>query len=197
LIRIGVTGHRILAEPDKIEAGVEEALRRIEQAFPGEPLIVISALAEGADRIVAQHVLARPGARLVVPLPLPRSQYLTDFKSEESRAEFLRLAEQAYQVIEMPPMPTRDQAYETSGEYVLNNSDVLIAIWDGEGAQGLGGTGEIIALARKRGLPIAWVHAGNREPGSNKPTSLGDEQGQVTFVNFKPIDPEPAGRKSG
>jgi len=70
LIRIGVTGHRILTDLEKIEAGVEAAVRRIELKFQGEPMTVISALAEGADRIVARYVLARPGARLTVPLPL-------------------------------------------------------------------------------------------------------------------------------
>ena len=54
MVAIGVTGHRILTELDKINAGVAEALHRIEQAFPGQPLTVISALAEGADgRLVA------------------------------------------------------------------------------------------------------------------------------------------------
>ena len=184
MIRIGVTGHRILADLEKIETGVEEAVRRIELKFPGEPLTVISALAEGADRIVPRHVLARPGAGLTVPLPLPKSDYLTDFQSEESRAEFLSLLHRADQVEEMSSEATREQAYEAAGEYMLNNSDVLIAIWDGRNAQGQGGTGDIVGRARQRGLPIAWVHAGNREPATNRPTSLGDEQGRVTFENI-------------
>lgn len=184
MIRIGVTGHRILAEPDKIETGVEEALRRIEEVFTGEPLTVVSALAEGADSIVARHVLAQPGSRLVVPLPLPKSDYITDFKTEESRAEFLSLLERADQVKQLDHAATRDHAYEAAGDYVLNNSDVLITIWNGEESQGRGGTGDIVARARRRGLPIAWVHAGNREPGTDKPTSLGDEQGRVSFENL-------------
>lgn len=183
-MRIGVTGHRILANLEKIDAGVEQALRRIEQEFPGEPVTVISALAEGADRIVARHVLARAGARLVVPLPLAKPDYLTDFQTAESRAEFLMLLQRAALVEQMPSTATRDQAYEAAGEYVLNNSDVLITIWDGETAQGQGGTGEIVARARERRLPIAWVHAGNREPETHRPTSLGDEQGTVTFENI-------------
>lgn len=181
MIRIGVTGHRILEEVDKIEAGVKEALRRIEEAFPGKPLTVLSALAEGADRIVARLVLERPGARLIAPLPLAKSDYLADFKSPESRAEFLSLLDRAEQVIEMDSAATRDQAYENVGHYVVQHSDVLIAVWDGRNAQGRGGTGAIVDRARERGLAIAWVHAGNRDPQSNQSTSLGSEQGQVTF----------------
>jgi hypothetical protein len=184
LIRIGVTGHRILADHEKIETGVEEAVRRIELKFRGEPLTVISALAEGADRIVALHVLARPGAGLTVPLPLAKSDYLADFQSDDSRGSFLSLLKRADHVEEMPLAPTREQAYEAAGEYVLNNSDVLIAIWDGRNAQGPGGTGDIVSRARQRRLPIAWVHAGNREPRTHRPTSLGDEQGRVTFENI-------------
>ncbi|HXF38910.1 MAG TPA: hypothetical protein VN687_04285 [Blastocatellia bacterium] len=184
MIRIGVTGHRILAELDKIELGVEEALIRVEHLFPGETLTVVSALAEGADRIAAWHVLARPDASLVVPLPLDESDYIRDFASDESRAEFSILLKRASRIERMPPAPARDQAYEAAGEYVLNNSDVLLTIWDGRPGQGLGGTADIVSRARTRKLRIAWVHAGNREPGANQPTTLGNEQGQVTFENF-------------
>jgi hypothetical protein len=184
LIRIGVTGHRILAEPEKIELGIEEALGRVDRLFPGASLSVVSALAEGADRLVAWHVLARPGASLVVPLPLDESDYIRDFASEESRADFLTLLERASRIERMPRTPSRDQAYEAAGEYVLNNSDVLLTIWDGRPARGRGGTADIVSRARMRKVRIAWVHAGNREPGANEPITLGNEQGQVTFENF-------------
>jgi len=184
LIRIGVTGHRILAEHHKIDRGVEEVLGRVEQLCPGESLTVMSALAEGADRIVARRVLARPGTRLVVALPLDESDYIRDFASEESRAEFSSLLELASKIERMPPAPAREQAYEAAGEYVLNNSDVLLTIWDGRPALGRGGTADIVSRARVRKLRIAWVHAGNREPGANEPTTLANEQGLVTFENF-------------
>jgi hypothetical protein len=186
MVAIGVTGHRILAELDKINAGVDEALHRIEQAFPGEPLTVISPLAEGADRLVAYRILARPQSRLVVPLPLLQADYMADFPSAESQEEFCQLLRRAEEVIELPHSSTRKEAYRTAGMYVLEHSDVLIAIWDGRGAQGQGGTGGIVARARARGMPIAWVHAGNRKPGTQEPTSLEAEQGGVTFENFSP-----------
>ncbi len=39
----------------------------------------------------------------------------------------------------------------------------------------------MVAQARARHIPIAWVHAGNRRPGTMEPTSLGPDQGKVTF----------------
>lgn len=187
MVAIGVTGHRILAELDKVKAGIDKALRRVEQAFPKQPLTVISSLAEGADRLVVHQVLAHSNARLVVPLPLSKADYLTDFKSVESKTEFLSLLDRADEVIELPSVPTRREAYEVGGTYVLDHCDVLIAIWDGQEAQSTGGTGAIVAQARQRRLPIAWVHAGNRKPGTEEPTSLGAEQGTATFEKLQDV----------
>jgi hypothetical protein len=184
MVAIGVSGHRILTEIDKVTAGIDKALRHVERAFPGQSLTVISALAEGGDRLVAERVLARPRARLVVPLPLPADDYMNDFATGESKNEFRRLLNRADEEIELHLPPTRNEAYEAAGDYVLNHCDVLIAVWDGQDAQGQGGTAEIVARARERGLPIAWVHAGNRKPGTMDPTSLGAEQGAVTFENL-------------
>jgi hypothetical protein len=184
MVTIGVTGHRILADLEKITDGVDEALRIIGEAFPGQPLSVISSLAEGSDRLVVRRALAHPRTGLIVPLPLPRSDYVTDFPSQGSKTEFTSLLERADEVIVMPPSPSREQAYAAAGTYVLDHCDVLIAIWDGEPSQGSGGAGDIVAQARQRGLPVAWIRAGNRSPHSVRPTTVGDEQGQVTFEGF-------------
>ena len=180
MVAIGVTGHRILTEVDRLEAGLEEVVRRLETAFPG-PWTVVSALAEGSDRLVAHRLLAREGTRLVAVLPLERRDYETDFESEASRREFADLLARADQVVDVPPQPSRDEAYEVGGRAMLERADVLVAIWDGQGAQGRGGTGAVVAEAREHGIPLAWVHAGNRRPGTEEPTSLGNEQGEVSF----------------
>lgn len=185
MVIIGVTGHRFLTELDEVTAGVDRALHRIEAAFDAPPTAVISLLAQGADRLVVQRVLTRcPAAELIVPLPLPQADYVTDFPSLESRDVFLDLLSRADRVITLPTSPSRDEAYAAAGRYVLDHSDVLVAVWDGKPAQGTGGTAEIVAEARNRGHPLAWVHAGNREPGTQRPVSLGKDQGKVTFERF-------------
>lgn len=184
MIKIGITGHRFLAELEKINAAVEEALQHIEAHFPNQSLAVLSQLAEGADRLAAHHVLQRENAKLIAVLPFEQADYETDFETAESKAEFREMLSQADEIIVMPETATRNEDYEVAGKYVLENCKVLLTIWDGQGAQGQGGTGEIVALARERNLPIAWIHAGNRKPGTQEPTSLGDEQGKVDFENF-------------
>lgn len=177
-VRIGVTGHRFLAEVDKLRASVEEALDRIARAFAGRRLRCVSALAEGADRMVAHAVLDR-GGELTAVLPLPEDDYVRDFASPESRAEFRDLVDHANRIVELPAAATRNEAYEQGGLWVLDHSDVLIAIYDGKPAQGRAGTAEIVARALERGLPLVHIKAGNRIPGTSTPTSLGPEQGEI------------------
>ena len=181
MIRIGVTGHRVLAEPEKLDAAVDEVASMLARAFPGERWEVLSSLAEGADRLVARRLMARPGTRLAVILPLPPGDYVSDFDSDQSKREFRDLLSRADEVVDLPPVASRDAAYEAAGDAVLDRADVLIALWDGRGAQGRGGTAHTVARARGRALALAWVHAGNRRPGTLAPSSLGAEQGKVTF----------------
>jgi hypothetical protein len=185
MVAIGVTGHRFLAEADRLRAGIDRALVRIDARFPGQAWSVISSLAEGADRLVVERVLAyRASAHLVVPLPLPVKEYEVDFTAADSVRDFRRLLGLAGEVIPLPGAASREEAYAASGRYILDHADLLIALWDGHAAQGRGGTGEMVAAARQKGLPVAWVHAGNRRPGTSEPTSLGGEQGQLTLERF-------------
>ena len=182
-VRVGVTGHRFLAEVDKLRAAVAEALDRIEEAFPGRKLTIVSPLAEGADRLVAEAGLARD-ADLIVALPLPRDDCMTDFETDESKAAFLDLLAQAEEVRELPETEERNDAYAQVGEWVLDHSDAIIAIWDGRSAQGAGGTAHIARRALDRGMPLLHVKAGNRRPGTSEPTSLGEEQGELAVHNM-------------
>ena len=185
-IALGITGHRFLADTDKIMAGVERAVRRIRRTYPDSNFRVLSSLAEGSDRILAKRLLSIPGAVLWVPLPLPKEEYLKDFVTSRSKEEFIHLCGEAERVVQMPVTEIREEGYLAAGEYVLEKSDFLLAIWDGLPAQGAAGTAEIVNRARQRGLPLVWIHAGNRIPGTETPTSLGPDQGKVTFERFPP-----------
>ncbi len=159
---VGVTGHRSLAEPQALERRVEDALQRLDRRFasaglPWPELTVASALAEGADRLVARVVLRRPGAQLLAVLPLPRDDYRADFTDAASGQEFDDLLGRADHVLLVPPAPSRDEAYAAAGRTVLAQCDVLIALWDGLPARGLGGTAELVVAARALATPLIWI----------------------------------------
>jgi hypothetical protein len=103
VVAIGVSGNRVLAEQEKFEAGLDAMASRTAAAFPGELWTVISALAEGVDRLVARRMLTQPGTRLVAVLPLAADDYETDFPTPASRHEYRSLLDCADEVIEIAP----------------------------------------------------------------------------------------------
>ena len=167
MVAVGVSGHRNLPDIEAVTKTIDEALRAIFAAYGDDSLQVISPLAEGTDRVVVWRAMENYEVRLVVPLPLEISDYMLDFKSISSKAEFITLLEQADQVIELPAEDTREACYLAAGMYTLDHSDVLIAVWDGAPAKGIGGTAEIVAQARRRGMPMAWVQVAERERESS------------------------------
>jgi hypothetical protein len=180
---LGSPGTRVFAEGPHVLVGVETALDQIEAEYSGRPLVVVSCLAEGADRLVAEATLRRVGARLVAVLPMRQRDLMADFGAPESRVEFLTLLSQAREIVQMPARATRDEAYVAANNWLLDNVDVLVAVWDGLAAEGPGGTAEVVAQARARAMPLAWVHATKGKRGAMETTSLGAEQGRTTFEN--------------
>ena len=163
-MNVGVTGHRWNrlrhADLEALRAGVRGALERLAEAAEGQPMRLVSPLAEGADRIVAEEAAAL-GWQLQSALPFARAEYEKDFATSESRHEFRRLLARAAKVDELrgsrDSKDSRDSAYAAVGRLVLDSCDVLVAVWDGESARGEGGTAQMVREARERGLPVVWV----------------------------------------
>ncbi len=148
-LRVGVTGHRRLADAGVVADAVEREL----DALDSERGIELwSALAEGADRLVAERVLSRSGASLVVVLPLVADDYSSDFP--DTIDEFDLLLGQAARIVVCGPDAegTRESAYERAGLMIVESCEVLIALWDGGPSGGRGGTAEIVDAARRAGL---------------------------------------------
>ncbi len=166
---IGVTGHRDLREQDcaALEASVRAVFTELEELYPHSPLLLLSPLAEGADRLVARVALER-GLSLMVPLPMARELYELDFETPASRAEFNQLLEQAQHQIELPcvegnegadigvPGACRDQQYALVGALIARHCQILLALWDGLPSDRVGGTAQVIDF-RLRGVPEPYV----------------------------------------
>jgi hypothetical protein len=173
---IGVTGHRDLKPQDVplLEKEVRTIITRLRRDYFGgstdtTPFVLISALAEGADRVVARVALSM-GLKLIAPLPLPVEEYRKDFEpglnanASSEFTEFLSLA------VAAPVMPftsgnsieavrsdpnKRAEQYRAVGLFIVQNCDVLIALWDGsEKDMAVGGSGEVVTFKRE-GIPLA------------------------------------------
>jgi len=174
-LTIGVTGHRKLEKVEVLRKSVKKAINSILENFPASVNTsffpsVLTPLAEGADRLVAEEVLKYDNAELKVILPLCTQEYLEDFSSGESKKEFEVLLSQADYKLTLNTEPLREnfpngffaeakkQAYEDVGRYIVNHSDVLIAIWDELPSQGKGGTANIVQYAKSKGCPIFIIN---------------------------------------
>ena len=165
-LRVGVTGHRPNRMPqeqwDRIKDDLATVMDGIEAAHRARRVVLLSGLAEGADRLAAFAALGR-GWRLRAILAFHRSRFEEDFPALYAIGEFRALLQSSEEVEEprkgahrgRPP----EEGYHAVGQRLLALSDVLIAIWDGEGSRGKGGTVEVIEEARERGIPVVWVHA--------------------------------------
>lgn len=176
-LTIGVTGHRRIEN----EAGIREAVRTlvctIRSRVKGTvttplELCILSPLAEGADRIVAEEILAcEPKAELNVMLPLTEEEYMEDFETEASKKQFTHLVRISRNPAslrnrplneEYPPnmlSDARRQAYEDVGHFVVDHCDLLVAVYDGKPAKGKGGTSDIVVYAKKTQCPLYVIDA--------------------------------------
>jgi len=154
-IVVGVTGHRDLRDEDrpKLARLVEDILADLEKSAPHSPILFLSPLAEGADRVAARAALKR-GHMLIAPLPFPPDDYKRDFQSPDSIAEFDDLLGQSSAHFVVPGQAgdtCREAGYVRAGEYLLDHSQLLIAMWDGRPVDRDGGTYDVVQRAVELG----------------------------------------------
>ncbi len=162
---VGVTSHRDLAadEIDGLRQRVRAFFAALERDFPALPLVVLSALAEGGDQLIAHEAL-RAGARLIATLPLPRALYVQDFADTRWRSDFDALCEQATVVClplregrswpEVEASGTaRDCQYAQAGVHIASHCHILLALWDGKESSRLGGTAQIVTYHLTGAIP--------------------------------------------
>lgn len=151
-MRIGMTGHQNI--PQQALAYVTQGTSTILDQIK-EDLVGVSSLAAGGDQLFASLVLER-GGRLEVVLPC--SLYETTFSRPEDLRKFHGLLQKASMVETLNFIEPSDEAYLAAGHRVVDLSEMMVAIWDGQPAKGKGGTADIVDYARSRGtrLEIVW-----------------------------------------
>lgn len=152
MIRIGGTGHSSL--PAETADLVFDGLRDALEPYSGDDLLGITCLADGADQLFAHAVLSL-GGRVDVILPAP--DYRDRVVKRHNLAQFDALIAEAADVEHMPFETSGRKAYMAASEALVARSDRLVAVWDGEPSGGLGGTADVVAHARRAGIPVQVV----------------------------------------
>jgi hypothetical protein len=158
-MRIAITGHRGL--PANTERLVHRAIRQQLAAYAGRDVVGISNLADGADQLFAQAVLDA-GGQLDVIIPAARYR---DGLPESSHATYDALLSRASSVHRLDRIESTEDAHMEASKAMLDRAERLFAVWDGKPARGYGGTADVVAEARNRGIPVTviWPEGASRD----------------------------------
>jgi hypothetical protein len=148
-ITIAITGHRDMIETEELKGKVSILFENLLKNT--KTLTLLSPLADGADRFVAKIFLEKQSKHnqltLIVPQPFNSERYLQDF-DEVSTLEFIKLRNQALKNFSVTP--STQSGYLDVGRYVVNHSDILLALWDGTINGKIGGTADVVDYAKKK-----------------------------------------------
>jgi hypothetical protein len=191
LLSIGITGHRAIAADPMVSRAVQAAITKVFRTLENGSTLsktgkslssstrfrlkVISMLAEGADLVGMQAALDC-GAELMGVLPFDEQSYRDAFAGGPSRVVFDKVWSKLSSIVVLGGIVGDDASYELANSAILDRSDVVIAVWDGDPARGPGGTGDVVHDALERGLPIIVISP----QAETTPTLLG-VAGETSF----------------
>jgi hypothetical protein len=158
--KVGIIGHRDLLPTQKEEniQILKGHLLKLKREHSDKELVVVTPLAEGADRLLV-YVAGMLGISYEVVLPMEKSLYMMDF-SKLSRLEFEKLLKGAksVRVIELYAGNTnrlikensiyRSFQYRQVGREIVDSCDEMIIMSDGIQNQKMGGTEDIANYAK-------------------------------------------------
>ncbi len=57
-----------------------------------------------------------------------------------------------------PPVGANNLSYAHAADFQLRQCDMIIAVWDGLGSRGPGGTADMAVKAKQLGMPVIWIN---------------------------------------
>ena len=151
-VHIGVTGHRHLT-PETVELVTQAFEECVARHAANRELVGISCLAEGADQLFAEVVLKHGGALYAV---IPAEDYASKM-TDPVRRDFDMYLHRARRVTELPYPESKGPAYMAASLVLVERSDLVVAVWDGERSASFSGTGDVVDYARQVGVPVEVI----------------------------------------
>lgn len=151
-MKVGITGHQHLEDPsgwDWVKMEMDSLLMKMRR-----PLVGITCLAAGADSLFAELILQQGGSlEAIVPFP----EYEQVFPARP-RERYRALLDAASVVTVLEKKRSVQESYFAAGKKVVDATDLLLAVWDGKPAKGLGGTADIVEYARQKLKQVIHVN---------------------------------------
>jgi hypothetical protein len=172
---LGFAGHRSLPDPDAVAKSIRSAVEHFRSQVEGE-LIGRSSAASGAD-LLFLGACRDAGLCYSVVLPFSEERFREDFDSDAEWARAKALIDAATSVEIAPGHEGVPEAYHLAAREVLDVSDAMLFVWDGQPARGLGGTAESVQDTRDRKVPCQIIDAATGAAGpfeSDRPLPWSD-----------------------
>ena len=152
---VGFTGHRYLKYSAAVFEIIRSELIRLKSESTAQ-LAGYSSIAIGADTLFAEACLS-----LNLPwratLPFALADFRDDF-DEDEWTHATTLLGKAVEVEITGSPEDRTAAYLSCGLRTVDGADLIIAVWDGTPARGIGGTAEVVDYARSKKKPLILIH---------------------------------------
>ena len=189
-IYIGITGNRDISNKQStfIKKNIEDFLKKSSENKNLEEIIILTPLADGVDRIIADVVLdSFSDMKILVPLPFSEEIYKNSFGkglkiNNISQSESIREYEDLLEKIKKhnkcddiyinlefdkenylnqnidEQRKIRNEQYYLLGEYLIEKSDILIAVYDKNREIKKGSTLEIVNKFDNKKLSNQKLH---------------------------------------
>lgn len=151
-MRIGITGHQRLSHPDDW-IWVKDQMNIILNALP-KPIVGVSSVAAGADQLFADLILQNEGMLYVV---VPFEGYERSFEELKDRNRYHDLRKLSMKIEVLDKRNSDEESYLAAGQRVVDLSNLLIAVWNGKPAAGLGGTADIVDYALQKNVQMYHI----------------------------------------
>ena len=104
--------------------------------------------------LFADEVLKGGGSLFAV---IPSAGYEQSFGDPGALRRFRALKGRASKVLELDFGEPGEEAYWAAGQKVVELSDEMLAVWDGQPSGGLGGTADVVAFAHQKNVPVSVI----------------------------------------
>lgn len=153
-IIVGITGHRDIDNEQELISHIKNILLEISGKYQASPILLLTPLAEGADRAAAKAVnelkkTDELNMDYVTLLPMREEEYIGTFLNKQSIDEYIDLKSQAVGCYKVPISGTlgidkiqdieirHSKLYANMGAYIALNTQILIGAWNGAEEQTL------------------------------------------------------------
>ena len=183
-LTVGLIGHRKLPpqELDGLIAEFDDFLAGLLDSFKHTPILLLTSLAEGADRIALRSRF-RDSLTICAALPFEIADYRSDFQGEASLKNFEDSLSRVDQCIEAfssdSKSSQRDLDYRRCANWISDRSNILVAIWNGKFNDEPGGTSDTINYRTEKNNQVGSLEPINKSIfhilGSNGVESLDED----------------------